>query len=84
MFVLGVTAQVLFKHGYESGLQLVVRRLTCSGVLQGLPSPHACRSKGSSAKNCVANCAVIGYAPNVSDSNAADFLSVIDKRNCSL
>jgi len=32
--VLGVTAQVLFKHGYKSGLQLVVRKLTSFGVLQ--------------------------------------------------
>lgn len=37
--VLGVTAQVLFKHGYESGLQLVVGKLTSFGVLQSYLRP---------------------------------------------
>lgn len=39
LLALGVTAQVLFNHGYKSGLQLVVGKLTSFGVLQSYLRP---------------------------------------------
>lgn len=83
---LGVTAQVLFKHGYESGLQLVVRKLASSGVLQGYLRPTTCRHPDVlSAEGHVANVTWLSAKSHrLNDSKAADGLSILDKQNCGL